>query len=138
MASFVYDAVSARGVQPLDLEVNRQLTFYNDIFGWSRIAFTALADRRPPDTLFGPCPADYAQVPEQGRSQVLDAVRNLLLFALDVLTMGSIDDEVSSAYVQDLGWYHAMPRVFAGNTNNNINSSSNHSSSNHSSNGNSG
>ena len=39
--------------------------------------------------------------------------------------MGSIDDEVSSAYVQNLAWYRTMPRVFVGN-NSSSSSISNH------------
>lgn len=53
-AAFVYEEISSSGVHPHHLGLDRQLTFYNDLFGWSRIAFQALTDHAPPDTLFGP------------------------------------------------------------------------------------
>ncbi|CAM9827730.1 unnamed protein product [Ascophyllum nodosum] len=114
MASAVYGGVTAdstpRGAVPLD----RQLCFYNDLFGWARIAFLALADRPPPDILFGPTEADYARVPHLGYGGVLDAVRHLLCFALDLMTPGKIDKEVCAEYIHALEWYHTMPDVLAG------------------------
>lgn len=57
--------------------------------------------------------ADYARVPDQGYGDVLDGVRCLLLFALDLLTVGRIDQQVDSAYVNALEWYHTLSEVFA-------------------------
>lgn len=53
-ASFVHGCMSAQGVPPQHIRLDRQLTFYNDLFGWSRITFAALAGRSPPDILYGP------------------------------------------------------------------------------------
>ena len=53
-ASAVYGAMTAGGSPRGTVQLDRQLCFYDDLFGWARIAFTALVDRPPPDTLFGP------------------------------------------------------------------------------------
>lgn len=57
--------------------------------------------------------ADYAQVPEEGRGDVLDAVRHLLELALKLMTTGSLDEEVDSEYVQGLDWYNSSIAVLA-------------------------
>lgn len=55
--------------------------------------------------------ADRSRVPELGFGGVLDGVRHLLRFALDLMTVGLIDDEVSSEYIQELEWYNALPGI---------------------------
>ncbi|CAN0058952.1 unnamed protein product, partial [Ascophyllum nodosum] len=77
MASALHGEITADGAPRRALPLGRQLCFYNDLFGWARIAFPALADRPPPDMLFGPTEADYARVPDLGYGDVLDAVRHL-------------------------------------------------------------
>eukprot|EP00903_Cladosiphon_okamuranus_P008033 g7749.t1 len=111
MAAFVYEGISSPGVKPHHLRLDRQLTFYNDLFGWARIAFQALTDHAPPDTLFGPSAEDYARVPKPGFGRVVDAVRNLLLFSLEVLTIGGIDGEVDAQYVRSLEWFDTISQV---------------------------
>lgn len=59
--------------------------------------------------------ADHAQVPDEGFGVVLDGVRHLLRFALDLLTVGRLDERVDSEYVQDFGWYHTLPGILAAN-----------------------
>lgn len=76
------------------------------------LTFTG-ATRPLPSSCFA-CP-DRARVPELGFGDVSDGVRHLLLFALDLLTVGQIDAEVNSDYVQGLGWYHTLTGVLAGN-----------------------
>ena len=49
--------LAAHGVTRDEIKLSRQLVFYNELFGWARIAFIALADRPPPDILYGPSPA---------------------------------------------------------------------------------
>ena len=44
----------ANGAPRGTLLLDQQLCLYNDLFGWARIAFPALADRPPPDSLYGP------------------------------------------------------------------------------------
>lgn len=53
----IYSGMTSRGGTVEDVELDRQLCFFNDLFGWARVAFSALADRPPPDILFGPSPA---------------------------------------------------------------------------------
>lgn len=114
MASAIYSERTSDGPPRVTVPLDRQLCFYNDLFGWARIAFPALADRPPPDILFGPTASDYARVPELGYGEVLDAVRHLLCFALDLLTAGKIDEEVDAEYIHSLEWYNAMPGVLSG------------------------
>lgn len=56
---------------------------------------------------------DYAQVPEEGKGDVFDAVRHLLELALKLMTTGSLDEEVDSEYVQGLDWYNSSIAVLA-------------------------
>ncbi|CAM9571594.1 unnamed protein product, partial [Ascophyllum nodosum] len=54
MASQIYGGNMANGAPRGALLLDQQLCLYNDLFGWARIAFPALADRPPPDSLYGP------------------------------------------------------------------------------------
>lgn len=54
-------------------------------------------------------------MPELGFTDVLDGVCHLLTFALDLLTVGLIDEQVDSEYVQGLEWYRTLPGDLAGN-----------------------
>lgn len=58
---------------------------------------------------------DRSRVPELGFGAVLDGVRHLLCLALDLLTVGRIDEEVDSEYIQRLRWYDALPGVLGDN-----------------------
>ena len=58
---------------------------------------------------------DRARVPQLGGGDVLDGVRHLLSFALDVLTPGQIDREVDTEHIQSRAWYNTLPGVLAGN-----------------------
>lgn len=53
-AGFVYRAMATYGIPRGDIELTQQLTLYNDMFGWARVAYLALADQSPPDILYGP------------------------------------------------------------------------------------
>ena len=53
-ATTVYDTMANNGVRREAVQLDRQLCLYDDLFGWARIAFTALADRPPPNIHFGP------------------------------------------------------------------------------------
>lgn len=53
-------------------------------------------------------------MPELGFVDVLDGVRHLLTFALDLLTVGLIDEQVDSEYIQGLEWYGTLPGILAG------------------------
>lgn len=114
MVSFIYDGLANRGVARPAIKLGRQLVFFNELFGWARIAFIALADGPPPDILYGPSPGDRARVPHLGQNDVLDGVHHLLSFALDLMTVGYIDQEVDSEYIQGLAWYHTLPGILAG------------------------
>lgn len=46
--------MTAHGVSSAEMELGQQLVFFNELFGWARIAFVALADRPPPHALYGP------------------------------------------------------------------------------------
>ncbi|CAM9571173.1 unnamed protein product [Ascophyllum nodosum] len=114
MASAIYAEITTDGAPRGTMPLDRQLCFYNDLFGWARIAFPALADRPPPDIMLGPTEADYARVPDLGYGDVLDAVRHLLRLALDLMTAGRIDEDVDAEYIHALEWYHTLPNVLAG------------------------
>lgn len=49
--------MAANRVSRTQIELGRQLVFFNELFGWARVAFSALTDRPPPNVLYGPCPA---------------------------------------------------------------------------------
>lgn len=51
----MYEQVAMEKKEHEDIALERQLTLYNDLFAWARIAFVALTDRSPPDILHGPC-----------------------------------------------------------------------------------
>lgn len=53
-ASIIYSEMRSPAVEREDIELDRQLVFYNDLFSWARVAFEALTDRPPPDILYGP------------------------------------------------------------------------------------
>lgn len=53
-AGFIYRAMAIYGTPRGDIELAQQLTFYNEMFGWARVAYLALADQPPPDILYGP------------------------------------------------------------------------------------
>lgn len=53
-ASIVYERMAMQKTEREDIALERQLTMYNDLFAWARIAFMALTDRSPPDILYGP------------------------------------------------------------------------------------
>ena len=57
---------------------------------------------------------DYARVPDLGYGDVVDAVRHLLCFALDLMTVGKIDEKAGAEYIHALEWYHTLPDVLAG------------------------
>ena len=57
---------------------------------------------------------DYARVPDLGYGDVLDAVRHLMCFALDLMTPGKIDERADPEYIRALEWYHTLPDVLAG------------------------
>lgn len=57
---------------------------------------------------------DHERVPDLGYGDVLDSVRHLLCLALDLLTVGRIDEEIDSEYVRGLEWYSILPTVLAG------------------------
>ena len=52
-ATTIYDLIGTNGVPREAVQLDRQLFLHSDLFGWARIAFTALADRPPPDINFG-------------------------------------------------------------------------------------
>ena len=56
---------------------------------------------------------DYAQVPEEGNGAVVEAIRHMLEFALELLDAGNLDDVVNSEYVQSLPWYKSLPTVLS-------------------------
>lgn len=58
----MYEQITSRGVEVKDLSVDRQLALYNELFGFARVAFTALVDRPPPDMLYGPSPGGALQL----------------------------------------------------------------------------
>lgn len=58
---------------------------------------------------------DYTYVPAFGQSGVLNAVRYLTCFALDVLAVGSVEEILTSELVTCLHWYDELPRILAGN-----------------------
>lgn len=62
-AAFIYDAIATHGVAREEIKLGRQLVFFNELFAWARIAFIALADRPPPDILYGPSPDGTLPVP---------------------------------------------------------------------------
>ena len=51
-----------------DIRLSRQLTFYNDMFGWARVAIEALTHHDPPDILRGPCPLGESREVRSGHS----------------------------------------------------------------------
>lgn len=55
-AACIYSGMTAHGGARDEIKLGRQLVFFNELFGWARIAFIALADRPPPDILYGPSP----------------------------------------------------------------------------------
>ena len=57
---------------------------------------------------------DHACVPEPGFGDVLDGVRHLLRFALDLLTVGRIDESVDADYIQHFEWYDTLSGVLEG------------------------
>lgn len=42
----------------------------------------------------------------------MDGVHHMMHFALDLLTVGKIDEVVDSAYIDDLEWYNVLTGVF--------------------------
>lgn len=58
--------------------------------------------------------ADHARVPALGFGEVLDGVRHLLSFALDLLTVGRIDEEVDADYIHNFEWYRTLPEILGG------------------------
>lgn len=61
-----------------------------------------------------PCSvSDYHAVPILGQGAILDAFHHLLRFAMELMTVGSLDDIVSGEYVSSLGWYQALPGMLA-------------------------
>lgn len=53
----------ANDVPRAEIELDQQLVFFNELFGWARIAFVALADRPPPHALYGPSPEGTCSIP---------------------------------------------------------------------------
>ena len=52
----IYSEMVSRAAEREDIELDRQLVFYDDLFWWARVAFQALTGRPPPDILYGPTP----------------------------------------------------------------------------------
>lgn len=50
----MYERMAMQKKEREDIALERQLTLYNDLFAWARVAFLALTDRSPPDILYGP------------------------------------------------------------------------------------
>lgn len=46
-----------------------------------------------------------------GYGDVLDSVRHLLSFALDILAVGSTHDEVDPEYIKRLEWYSRLSKI---------------------------
>lgn len=64
--------------------------------------------------------SDYDRVPHLGYGQVIDGVHHMLHFALDLLTIGKIDEVVDSEYINGLEWYRALSGVLEGDENDSI------------------
>lgn len=60
-----------------------------------------------------PAHGDYDQVPDEGNGDVVETIRHMLGFALQLLETGSLSDVVDSEYVQGLDWYKSLPAVLA-------------------------
>ena len=58
---------------------------------------------------------DHEQVPDEGNGAVVEAIRHMLEFALELLGTGNLSGVVDSEYVQGLHWYKSLPAVLAGN-----------------------
>lgn len=58
---------------------------------------------------------DHEQVPGEGNGDVVEAIRHMLEFALELLGTGHLSGVVDSEYVQSLHWYKSLPAVLAGN-----------------------
>lgn len=56
---------------------------------------------------------DFARVPELGFGGVLDGVRHMMSFALDLMTPGKIEEDVDAEYINGFEWYHTLPEVLA-------------------------
>lgn len=74
----------------------------------------SLPSRRPPP--HAAARGDHEQVPDEGNGDVVDAIRHMLEFALELLGTGHLNGVVDSEYVQSLHWYKSLPAVLAGNT----------------------
>ena len=61
-AAYIYEGMVANDVPRAEIELDQQLVFFNELFGWARIAFVALADRPPPHALYGPSPEGTSSV----------------------------------------------------------------------------
>lgn len=48
-------------------------------------------------------------MPELGFTDVLDIIRPLLIFAVDLLTVGLVDEKVDKWYAQGVEWYRTLP-----------------------------
>lgn len=53
-------------------------------------------------------------VPALGFGGVLDAVRYLMCFALDLTTPRRLEEIVNAGYIRSLQWYHTLPEILAG------------------------
>lgn len=62
---------------------------------------------------FRTCFLDFARVPELGFGDVLDGVRHMMSFALDLMTPGKIEEDVDAEYIDSFEWYHTLPEVLA-------------------------
>lgn len=49
---------------------------------------------------------------------MVDAVRHLFRLALLVLQVGGIENVLSKEYVTTMPWYHELPSILAGESNN--------------------
>lgn len=84
--SFIYDGLANRGVARPAIKLGRQLVFFNELFGWARIAFIALADGPPPDILYGPSPGGTLPVPSdvpQTRAVIVGGTLWAIIFMTD-------------------------------------------------------
>ena len=96
----------------LELSVRKRTGGYTSFHGnLTRARLLPIRFFTAPDR--GDC-LDYARVPDLGYGDVLDAVRHLLCFALDLMTPGKIDEKADAEYIHALEWYHTLPDVLAG------------------------
>lgn len=58
-AAVIYKKID-EGVGPHEMQLDEQLVFFNDLFGWAGVAFYALAGRSAAEMMYGPSPEGRA------------------------------------------------------------------------------